>query len=55
MVEHQTPNLEVSGLFPTCSTVVHLSETHIYFPEYCLKSRKLWLPPDMTEKLLTGC
>ena len=53
MVERRAPNREALGSIPRRHRVVTLSKTH-QLPTVLVKSRKRWLRPDMTEKLLTG-
>ena len=48
MVESRTPEREVGD---SCCV---LEQRHINSPEVLVLPRKQWLPPGMTEKLLTG-
>ena len=53
----QTPEREVGGLILTRVAVLCPWARHIYSPKSSginVIPRKLWLCPDMTEKLLTG-
>ena len=54
VVERRTPEWRAAGFYPhRRHRVVSLSKTHL-LPTVLVKCRKSWLPPDMTEKLLTG-
>ena len=50
MVERRTPEREVGGLKPTSAK--SMSKT-LYSPKVLVILSKRWLPPDMTEKMLT--
>ena len=53
LVERQTPEREVGGFETFLHRVVSLSKT-LYCQKVLVISRKWWLRPEMTEKLLTG-
>ena len=54
MVEHRTPEQEVGGSSSLGSPCCILEQVTFTSQKVLVIPRKMWLRPDMTEKLLTG-